>query len=178
MSSSINLVSSKNDQLERNLRRLRFVKTLAIVSLIFVALTSVVIFVINLSLPISDVKKGQKDALASIAGLHGKQATYYLMRDRITNISSILSKRKSYVDTTNSIFGKLPSGVSADTLDVETGALTLSVSSSSLLPLNQFLDSLIVLGKSGKIIKNLNIQSLILNTKNGSYSLTVQADIL
>lgn len=178
MSSSINLVSSKNSELERNLKRLRFVKTFAVISLILVALTSVLVFIINLSLPISDVKKGQKDTLASIASLHSKQATFFLIKDRIVNISSILSKRKSYVDATNSVFGKLPSGLSADALDVETGTMLLTVSGNSLLPMNQFLDNLIVLGQSKKVIKNLNIQSLILNTRNGSYSLTIQADIL
>ena len=177
-SSSINLVSNKNSELERNLKRLRIVKIFAVISLVIVALTSVLVFFINFTLPISDVKQSQKEALNNITSLHTKLATYYLIKDRINNISNIISNRKSYVDATNTVFGKIPSGLSTDALDVDTGTMILTVSGSSLLPMNQFLDNLIALGQSGKVIKNINILSLILDTKSGKYSLTVQADVL
>jgi hypothetical protein len=89
-----------------------------------------------------------------------------------------MGKRKNYVGATTAVLGKLPSDANADSMDIETGTFILTVSSASLSPLNTFIDDVVALGQQSKVIKNLIIKSLILNTKNGRYSLSIQADII
>ena len=89
-----------------------------------------------------------------------------------------MSSRKNYASSANTIFEKLPQELSVETMILEDKILTLSVSGDSLIPINEFIDDMVEIGDSGKIIKNLTIQSLVLNFSNGRYILSMQADIL
>ena len=177
-SSSINLVSNKILKLENEQKRLRLFKIVAVASLVFVASASIILFIITLALPISSVKKDQEQTLSSISALRKQLVKYVLIKDRVKNISEFMSSRKNYASSANTIFEKLPQELSVETMILEDKILTLSVSGDSLIPVNEFIDDLVEIGDSGKIIKNLTIQSLVLNFSNGRYILSMQADIL
>lgn len=177
-SSSINLVSNKILQLENEQKRLRLFKMVAIASLVLAASSSLILFIITLALPISSVKKTQEQTLSNISVLHEKLVKYALINDRVKNISEIMSNRKNYASLANTIFGKLPQELSVETMILEDKTFTLSVSGNSLIPVNDFIDDMVEIGDSGKIIKNLTIQSLVLNSGNGKYILSMEADVL
>ena len=177
MNSSINLVSIKNDEVEKEERRLKIVRIIAAACLIIVALFSVLIFVINFTLPLEAVKKNQQLELSNISSMHQKLAKYVLLNDRISNISDLISKRKNYASLINSVYSKLPQGLSVEALDVETQQLSLGISGSSLLQLNDFINNLILLKDKDKIIKNINIQSLTFRPVDGTYLLTFKTTL-
>lgn len=178
MNSSINLVSSKNDELEKEHQRLKIVRIIAAACLIIVALFSVLIFVINFTLPLSAVKKNQQLELANISSMHKKLVTYQLLNDRINSISRLMSQRKNYADRINTIYSKLPKELAVDALEVDKGQISLTVSGTSLLKINDFINSLIELKDKNKIIQNVNIQGLSFDAIGGKYSLSAKAIIL
>ena len=178
MNSSINLVSNNNNQLEKELRRIKAIRIIAVICLVFVALLSVLVFVVNYTLPLQAVKAQQQTELISIGVMHKKLVKYVLVNDRVKNIADLIVKRKNYASLINAILGKLPKDLSVDSLGTEDGIITLGISGNSLITMNQFIDGFITLESKDKIIKNLSIQSLSLNTSTGKYSLSVQAGVL
>lgn len=178
MISSINLVSNNNNQLEKELRRIKAIRIIAVICLVSVALLSVLVFVVNYTLPLQAVRAQQQTELLSIGTMHKKLVTYTLLNDRVKNISDIIAKRTDAASLINTILGKLPTDLSVDSLAMENGTITLGISGSSLITMNQFIDSFIALKDNSKIINNISIQSLSLNVLEGKYSLMVQAGIL
>jgi len=177
MSSSINLVSNKNVALERQLERLKIVRITALVSLAVVLSASILVFVLNLTLPLGSVKKDQQMTIVNISLQHKKLVTYTLINDRVKNLSSVISQRKNYVSQIDEVLGKVPKDVSVDALEIQLGKMSMSISATSLVPINKFIDDMVALGDRGKVLKNIIIQGLSLDTSGGKYTLSMQANI-
>lgn len=177
MNNNINLISNQNVELEKELRRLKKFRLISLTCLIAVSLVSILIFVLNLTLPLESVKKEQNTTAANISFLHKKLVTYTLITDRVKNISNILSQRGNYIPQVNEILGKVPTDISIDGLEIQTGQVSISVSGTSLLPINKFIDDMVSLGVKGKAIKDVVIQGLSLDTNSGKYSLSMKANI-
>jgi competence protein ComGC len=178
MNNNINLISNQNVELEKELRRLKKFRLISMICLIVVSLVSVLIFVLNLTLPLESVKKEQSATAANISLLHKKLVTYTLITDRVRNISNILSQRGNDIPQVNEILGKVPTDLSVDGLEIQTGQINISVSGTSLVPINKFIDDMISFGAKGKIIKDIIIQGLSLDASSGKYSLSMKASIL
>jgi hypothetical protein len=176
--SSINLVSAKTVGLEKELKRLKIFRIIAVAFLAVTLLLSILAFVLNVTLPIEAVKKQQQAAITGIALFNNKLTQYSLLSDRAKNISDIISKRQDYGLQVEEISGKIPADASVDTMNIVSGKITIVVSSTSLLSINKFIDDMVAFGAKEKIIKNVIIQGLTLNFDNGKYSLSLLADIL
>jgi Tfp pilus assembly protein PilN len=176
----INLVSGKSFDIERELRRLKYLRISALGLLLVVALISIVFFIITITLPISSVKKEQQQALTGISQLHNKLVAYSLISERLTNISKITLSRKNFPQMTSKILETIPQYVAVDSLSFEANVFTLSVTSDSLIPLNILINDMISLSNKEKeqIIKNLIIKNLSFDAKSGKYSLNFQADMI
>jgi hypothetical protein len=178
MSNDINLVSGKAYEFEKELKRLKIIRVAAIVSLVTVSLISILLFLITLLLPISSVKKDQEKTISSIALLRQKLTKYSLINDRVKNISEITKQRKNYSIITNKLLSKVPADLSVDILTIEDGAISISVGGVSLVPINEYINSIVELGDKKDGISGLVVESLVLNNNTGKYILTLQADIL
>jgi hypothetical protein len=176
--SSINLVSAKTVGLEKELKRLKIFRIIAIAFLAVTLLLSVLAFVLNVTLPIETVKKQQQATITGISFFNKKLTQYTLLSDRVKNISDIISKRQDYQTQVKEISGKIPADATVETMDIVSGKITIVISSTSLLSMNKFIDDMVAFGAKGKIIKNVIIQGLTLNFDNGKYSLSLLADIL
>lgn len=178
MNNDINLVSSKNSQIESELRILNLLRFTAVAMLITVALVSISIFVISVQVPLADIKREETSTLTQISQLHKKLATYYLIKDRINNINTLLSTRKDYTKTINPILAKVPSDLAIDDLDVENNKIILTVSGNSLVGINNIINNLVNTSDKKKYLKDLTIDSLSLNSIIGKYSVTFTANLL
>lgn len=174
----INLVSGKSLDVEREAKRLRYLRISALVLLFVVALISVVFFVITITLPISSVKKEQQKALTGISQLHNKLTAYALINERLTNISSIMLNRKDYPQMTNKILDIIPQDVEAGSINLDSGVFSMAIYSDSLFPLNTIINDMVELSNKEQVIKNLSIKSLTFDATSGKYSLVFQADII
>ncbi len=177
MSNSINLVTLKNNQLLGEEKWLKIARASALISMIFVASIAILVFVVNLTIPIQSIRNSEQATLADIAALHNRLATYYLTKDRANNLSNIISKRKTLPTSTNEIFNLVPPELSIKSFDADAKNISIVVSGNSLLPINKFIDDVITASRKGKIIKNVSIQELSVDTKHGSYSLSINGKI-
>lgn len=178
MNSDINLVSSKTQQVEAELKRIKALKIAAIGSLAVVGLISILLFIITVTLPVSSVKKNQEQTLSNISALHEKLTKYTLIDDRVNNIEGIINSRKDYTKLLNTLLDKLPPDLTVDSMIIDAGTFTFVVSGQSLTPIDNFIEDVRILGNKENIIKNLSIQSLIVNAGGAKYILTLQADTL
>ncbi|OGH11418.1 MAG: hypothetical protein A3B38_01150 [Candidatus Levybacteria bacterium RIFCSPLOWO2_01_FULL_36_13] len=176
MNNSINLVSSRNDAIERERKVFLSLRIIAIVLLSTIAVGSILAFIITTTIPLSKIKDEQTQTLASISTSSKKLSSYYLIRDKLTNINSLTTTRADYIKPIELIFSKLPEGVSIDSLDIERNLIEIEISGSSLLPLDEAIKSLVALGTEGKIIKSVKLKSLNLNAQAARYSVTFAAE--
>jgi hypothetical protein len=177
MSNSINLVSPKNEQLDKEQKRLRIARIIAFVGMALVVVIAVLVFVVNLTLPISSIKQNEQTTLNNIAALHKKLTQYSLVVDRVNHLTNIIAQRKNIPDITDTLSAVVPSDLTINSMQVDSKKVTLIVSGTSLVSMNKFIDDVIMLGEQKKVISNISMQQLSLDVKSGSYSVSVQADI-
>ena len=178
MNNGINIVSNKNSQIERELRILNILRFTAVSMLVTIALSSIIIFVVSVQIPLSALRQEENSTIAQISQLHKKLATYYLIKDRINNINALMSTRKDYTKSLKPILAMVSGDLTVDDLDVEEDVITLTVSGNSLVGINTIINDLIASSESKKYISNVTISSLNLNTTAGRYSVTFEADLL
>lgn len=178
MNSNINLVSNRNAQADKERKILLALRVTAVILLSTIALTSIFAFIIATQIPISKIKNEQTVTLSNITSSSKKLSSYYLIRDRLTNISSLTAGRADYIKPIDLIFSKIPEGISVDRLDIEKNILEIEISGSSLLPINEAIKSLVNVGAEGKIIKSVRLKSLTVNPQAGRYSVAFMAEKL
>ncbi len=178
MNNDINLISNKDASALKEKKRLKQVRTAAIGSLVTVAIVSILVFVINSQSSLASIKKDQNSTLTNISYLNKKAAKLAVVNSRLKDISAILEKRKNYTNAINTLLQLMPPGVNTTTLELEKNDVTLIVNSKSLLSLDKFLNSTIDLASKKQVITGVKIESLTVNTKAGTYSLSIKATLL
>lgn len=156
----------------------KILRIVAFLTLFIVASSSILAFIATRQISIPSIKKDQNTTLYSLSFLRKKEAKVLIINDRLKNIGGVLKERKNYLNTVTAIL-KETTGVSATTLSVDKDTIELTVSSSSLLSINNFLNNLISSTTKRTIkIRDLSIESLTLNRQGGNYSLSVKAKLL
>lgn len=177
MNSSINIIKGDTKENLGRTKRTFILRIISIVFLFFVASLSIILFLLNLRISVSSIKKDQAETLRSVSLEKNKLAKLNLINDRLKGIRDILKNRKNYTNTLNILLSQIPQGVTASSLRIEKGDLTLTVNSSSLLPINKFLNNIIDLSIKKNVVKGVTIESLTIDSKTGIYSLSVKAKI-
>jgi hypothetical protein len=178
MSPEINLISVDNEATLQTAKALLITRIVAIASLFFISVSAVVIFILNLMNPTASIKNQQNQVLQNLATFKNKSASLALLNDRLKNISAISLKRKNYNPEIDKILSLASSGVSPDGLTLDNNKISFRVTSSSLLDIGQFLDSIINLSDKNQTLKNVNIDNLNANVGAGTYSLSISAELL
>ncbi len=178
MNNDINLVGNQQQESLKEKKRLKTVRIAAVVSLIVISLMSLIIFILYSSLSLGSIKNDQNSTLNSISYLHSKAAQLAIVNNRLVDISNVLSKRKNYTNSINILKQQMPPGVTTSQLSISNGNVTFVVSSQSLDSLNTFLNNIISLAQKQQTIDKIYIESLVINTKTGSYSLSIKASLL
>ena len=177
MENSINLVSLKSGQLEKEQNRLRIARVAAFIVMFMVAAVAVLVFIINLTLPIDTIKQNEKVALSNISALHKKLVQHYLVEDRVNNLVNVISKRGQLPRVIDTLLALVPGDLSVGSLQIDAKQVSLIVSGESLLSMNKLIDEVTVLNNQNRIIKNVVVQQLSLDVKGNRYSVSIQADI-
>jgi hypothetical protein len=175
--SSINLVSPKNAQLEKDQNRLKMARLMAFAVMLIVAAVAILVFVVNLTLPLNSIKNEEATTLSNIAALHKKLVQYYLIEDRVNNLANVISQRKNLPSTVDLLLATISQDLAVSSMQVDAKKVSFIVSGGSLIAMNKFIDDLILLDTQKKIIKNIVMQDLSLDVKNGNYSVSIQADV-
>lgn len=178
MNKSVNLVSNRNEQIEKELLILKIVRVVAVSLLITISVVAISAFIFSTQISLSRIKEEENATLSQISALHDRLTTYYLTKDRINNITGIISTRRDYGKHIDAILEKIPQDLSLEGIDIEKDIISISMSGSSLVTINKFIDDITALGKEKKVLSNVKLDSLSLNVKSGEYSLIVKGEAL
>jgi Tfp pilus assembly protein PilN len=178
MSNDINLVSNKNAASEKAKRRLKQVRIMAVVSLVVVAFVSVTIFIVNSQASLPSIKNDENSTLANITYLNKKAATLAIINSRVKDISDILKKRNNYTSAINTLLQLMPPGVNTTTLELDKKDVILVANSNSLLSIDKFVNGVIDLSSKKQLIGTVTIESLTINEKTGTYSISIKSTLL
>lgn len=173
MNSDINLIKKEAKVTAKRLKVIRF---LAVILAFFVTLSSIALFLLTRQNSIESIRAEQNTLLQNISLLSDKAAKINFLNDRIRNIESIISERKNYVTTVDQLLTQMPSGVSTASLTLDKENLLLTVTSSSLSGINEFLNNAIKFVDEKHLLKDLTVESL--SAQNNLYSLTFKAKLL
>ncbi|MFH1187165.1 MAG: hypothetical protein V1697_03275 [Candidatus Levyibacteriota bacterium] len=178
MNSSINLLQQKDEHLIKKRKKVKILRTTAGILLGLVAAFSIIIFILNIQFSVSSIKKEQNSVINSISALKEKAAKLILVNDRIKGISEILNKRKNYSNLIEAVLESVPGETKVTSLELNKETVKTTIASKSLLSINSFLDIMIQHSQRKKIINNLTIKGINVNTRTGEYSLSISAVIL
>lgn len=173
MKSDINLISFNQTELVKEGRMARILRSLAIISIFIVGISSLVLFLIIQSISPSGIRKQENVIEENMSSLHTKEAKIIIVSRKIKDIKNITSKRPKYDNLITGITDIIPENVSTNSLDINDNKIKLMVTSGSLLSLNKFLDNLFDMVKNGKIIGNLTIDGISVNGSSGIYTMSV-----
>lgn len=173
MNNSINLISTKNEQLEKELRLLLIIRVIAVSMLITLAVVSIISFIISTQIPLSKIRQEQSNTLASIASLHSKLTSYYLIRDRINNINNFFNLRTDFSEVLDLLFSKIGSDMEVEGIDIEKQQIRIHITSPSLISLNKTIDDTLALTSSSKLISKIELTSLSADPKGGKYTVII-----
>lgn len=177
MSSAINLVTVDTKENAKRKKRTSLLRLISLIFLGFVGLTSIILFILNIRISVSSIKKDQAMTLQNITAEKNKVSKIYLLSDRLRNIREVIKSRKDYTSTLNVLLQQIPDGANATSVALDKGEVTLTVNSPSLLPINKFLNNILDLSSKKTVIKDMTIESLTINSKTRLYSLSIKAKI-
>ena len=178
MNKSINLVSNRNLQVERELLILKLVRVVAVSLLITISVVAISAFILSTQISLASIKQEENTTLSQISALHDKLTTYYLTKDRLSNISTILASRKDYGKPITAILQKVPEDLTLEGISIEKEALTISAFGTSLVSINKLIDDISLLGKENKVLSNVKLQSLVLDVKGNKYVVYLKGEAL
>lgn len=177
MNDSINLLKTETKESYSRQKTTYVLRIISIVFVFFVGLISIILFFLNSRISISSVKNEQAATLQSIALQKDKLSKFYLLNDRLKGVEDIIKNRKNYTTILNILIDQIPSDAGISSLEIDKENISLTVNSTSLLPLNKFLNNMIDLSINKHSIKNMKIESLTIDSKTSSYSLSIKAKI-
>lgn len=175
MSKDINLIQGENKFSTARRSRVLILRIISIVFLSSVAIFSIILFFLNNRISVENVKKQEAATLQKISLISDKSAKFNLLNDRLRGITVILNTRKNYANFLNSVMVLVPQDASMTALTLNKDGILLTVSSSSLLPINKFLTNIINVSVEKHLVKDITIEGLTVDKDSGIYSLSIKA---
>ena len=110
--------------------------------------------------------------------LNTRTAKLLHIKDRLASIAKILKGRSSYDVLLSQVQLMVPQDVTVDDIEVQKGSLTMTLSSTSLLSLSNFLDSIADITTNRQLFSSVAINSIMADSTIGKYSVVVKAKVL
>ena len=176
MSRDINLVSKQKIGAGKRKTIIRL-RIGAILSLAFVLISSVLLFLINTLNSPTQIKSEQDGALARISSMNRKAVELNVVTERLLSISEILNSRVKYNDLVSLLFKDKPEDIETSSLLIDQNTISFSVNSISLISINEYLKKIIKITSENKAFSNLTIESLSSNIRSGEYTLLLKVFI-
>jgi Tfp pilus assembly protein PilN len=178
MNSGINLLTKKEDASVKEKKRIKILRIIAGSCLGITALVIVILIFLYSQLKISSIKRDQESAIKTMSYLHEKSAKLNAVSDRVSMIEQVFKKRKDFRETITQLIKQLPVSVKVSGIDISGEQVSMRLYSNSLYDFKIFINRMEVLAGQRKIIKDLTVESLTLDAKNGRYNLSLDSSIL
>lgn len=167
MSEDLNLIKiRRKDYGQKTLRSLRII---SYISLGFILLSSVFLFLLRFTSEIPALKKQEQTVSSSLSFLTNKVVKFIMVQNRLTEASNVLNQRSDFSKIMETVNKKKPEGFTYEFFSLDKKVLTMTLDSSSLSDLETFLSDL---GKE-KSFKKITMQNLAFNEESGSYKFSL-----
>ena len=172
MSVNINLISSTDNEDPRK-KRLRKLKNLSFILLFLVGFMSLMVFLINYRFSVNYVRVQQADLIKKISIYDNTALKIVLLNSRLNDISTLIDDRPKYNKIAAEIAKGLGSSINVKEIKIEDSGISISVSSPSLLSLNEFLNNILRI-REAKLIKSVNLESLSIESSAYVIEISIQ----
>lgn len=172
-SADINLVNVGGIPTPKNSKAVKL-KIIAVAFLIFVGAMAVILFILDFYSPLNSIKKEQDQILTSISSQNDKAAKLSIVNERAVAINKLKTERTDYLGVLDIAISNLSSGVRTAGLSVDKASVAITVSSDSLLSLNNFLNGVLDESKKNDSIKSVSMESLTATDVSNIYLMSVK----
>lgn len=177
MSTRINLLLRKEEELARKKKRIRTLNIIAAGSLLGVGILSISIFLLSQFIISSSIKKNQEKIAKIVTKYQYQQASLYVLNNRVDNIIKILKTRKDLSKVAGVLLKKIPDKFSIENFEVDGKSVILTGESKSLLAIAELIDNLTDMVRQKDSIKSLILNSLALDIGKNAYRVSLKSDL-
>ncbi|MBI2031005.1 MAG: hypothetical protein HYT08_00080 [Candidatus Levybacteria bacterium] len=178
MKSDINLLSRTKVESAIKGRLSNILKIISLISITGVLFTSFVLFILARQLSVDSIREKQNAVIKNINFLKERHARLIVSNQKIEEISQIIKKRAKFDNNLRTVYSKVPGSVSSQSIALDRQKISMNITSSSLISINEFINNFTEMAKSKKLLQDLTVGSIALDPKNGNYSLNIEAQIL
>lgn len=172
----INLASASGQTKEKT-KKLKNLKIGSLALLFLVGVLSVVIFLLNLSSPINSIKVQQDAVLASITASQEKAVKIAIVNERVSSILKIYKERSDYTEILDLALSSVTGGIRMSGLNIDKSSVAITVFSTSLLSLNNFLNSIIDSANQNSKVNSVSMESLSASDASGAYTMSIKINL-
>ena len=162
-------------------KKLRFARIVAILALFLTGFLSIGLFLLNTRFSVANVKRQQTDVINQISSYDKRVAKIAVVNQRVLEIKQIRGQNIDYTQFIQIILEMLPQELNIATLDIEEKNVGLSVSSSSLLPMSDFINKLLKFAsensKDNPTVSKVTIESISANANAGNFFMTINIEM-
>lgn len=177
MNNSINLSSYKQKNTIYYQKQVKIVRAVSIGMLVVTVLLASSFFVLNINSQLPVLQKEQSTVMTNLRFLQKKAVEIQLLHDRTAFIATILANRNSYDTMMTDIESLLGNDITLTRVAITKKSVILSLTSSSLISLRNFLDTFSTKVDKKQFAK-LTINEISADGQSGLFSVSIQADTL
>ncbi len=163
MNKGINLlVHNSRTNSNKNGKAFKRLRIIAVGLLFLVSAFSVIFFILVALSPIPQLRNQQKNASFNLSLSNEDIVKLSLIKERTQTAKEVLGKRKNYEMILDSVYKKIPSGVTVDTISIKNNKLLLTLSSKSLMQLDSLISEIRVSESTEKLYSKVDLESLFM----------------
>lgn len=179
MNNSINLLDYKNKiVVKKNNSNQKTIRLTAIGLLFLVSSSSIIFFILIAFSPLPELNRQHKIASFNLSHAVPEIVKIGLINERADNIKKIIDNRSSYDRILANLQKKLPIGVVFEAISIDKKSITLSISSNSLLRIEEFLNTLKKNDNESEKFSKIVLSSLSTDSVSDKFLVNLSIDIL
>lgn len=178
MNESINLISDKRKGALRRDRSIKIAQRFAIFFLIFVLAVSAALFFAIQNTSLTALSQKEKNDTQTLSFLQQKIVSLFYLDERLKSIDSLIKGRLALEVAIGKIIAGLPNSASIDTFSLDKQNLSITISATSLTPLNDFLNFFIDEATKKELITKITVSSITVDPKSERYVMSIVAQPL
>lgn len=178
MNNDINLLHKGKKNVDAHKRILKIVRIIAVSSLVAVAITTTVLFVIRSQSQLQFLQNEESSLLSRLDTMDDKVSWHLLVKDRAFNILLILKERQALDKIITFVMQSIPQDVIIDSFTLDKGNVNIGFSSTSLSSVGTCLDNFITLVKTQSRFRKVNLSGFSYDGARGKYMATISITLL
>ncbi len=178
MKNNINLLKANETTKVSKLTRTQRILRIIAVSLLFVVSSaSMIILVLIILSPLPALREEEQNARLTLENAHADLAKLIVVKERADSINNIILNRKYYGQSLEKIFSKT-AGVSVGSMDIKSKTISMTLSSSSLLLLDNFLIDMVETVEQKDGFTKMNVVSITTAEGSAEYEMEIILEML